>query len=356
MKKGLKRITVIAVLFALLVGLVGCSSTGATTTANSTTTAGSTTAGSGSETSSSASGEKYTIGFVSATFSDDYCKRLADAFVACSDNYTDVEVKALNGNGDVAQIISAVETFKTQGVDALIVQAIGNVPDACAWCNEQDVPLVFVNIKPQLSDSIKDLKYYYVGSSEEKIGAQEAEALAAGLDQGAKVCLLMLPLGQDNQVYRTKGFEDWFAKNRPDVKIIDKQAGQSTDTAQAISISEDWIQRFGIDGIDAIADQTNMATIGLIQVLKSHDAVGKIKIAGIGCPPVDGFNWVADGSVYCDLYQNPMSEAAAAVDAAYKMIKGQEDQIEADENNVVWVDMTTVNKDNVEEVRATAKY
>lgn len=297
---------------------------------------------------------KFKIGYVSAAFSDDYCKRLADSFVACSND--EVEVQALDGNLDPAQIISCIETFKTQGVDALIVQPIGNVPDATLWCNEQGVPLVFCNIQPILSDTTQDLEYYYIGSSEEAIGAQEAQALASGLDEGARVCLLMLPLGQDNQIRRTNGFEEWMAVNRPDITIIDKQATKDTDAAQAMSICEDWIQRFGVDGIDAMANQTNNVTQGMIEVLKSHDALGKIKLAGIGCPPGDGFDWVADGSVFCDLYQNPMLEAEAAVDTAMKMLKKQEDQIDADENNTIWVDMITVTKENAEEIRAQALY
>lgn len=340
MKHTVKRMLALALVGTMATGLVACGNGGEPN----------------AEGGAAASGEgaKYQIGYVSASFADDYCHRLANAFEACSND--EVEVKALDGNLDPAKMISCIETFKTQGVDALIVQPLGNVPDACVWANEENVPLVFTNIQPILSDTTKDLKYYYIGSSEEKIGAQEAEALAAGLDEGAKVCLLMLPLGQDNQIRRTQGFEDWMAENRPDIEIIDKQATRDNDGAQAMSICEDWIQRFGIDGIDAIAHQSNNVAQGIIETLKSHDAIGKIKIAGIGCPPGDGFDWISNGEVFCDLYQNPMLEAEASVETALKMLRGEEAQIEADENNTIWIDMVTVTADNVEQVRADAQY
>lgn len=348
-KKMLKGLCAI---LALSTVLTACAGSGGGTPAAD---AGGTPAGAGTAEPTGGGKDGYTIGFVSASFSDEYCKRLADAFVAQTDQFEDVTVTALNGNGDVAQIISCIETFKSQGVDALIVQPIGNVPDACLWANEKDVPLVFVNIKPVLSDTTKDLKYYYVGSSEEAIGAQEAEAISEGLDQGAKVCLLMLPLGQDNQVYRTKGFEEWMAANRPDIQIIDKQAGTSTDSAQAMSITEDWIQRFGVDGIDAIATQGSSMTIGTVEAVRSHNALDKIKIADIGIPPT--MEWLLNNEIYCSLYQDPQAEAYGAVEAAYQMLTGKESEIKCDipEENWIVINMTTVTTENVNDVLATIK-
>lgn len=316
----------------------GASSGGASSGASSAAASG-----------TASSGEKKTIGFVSVTFSDEYCKRLADAFAAQStDEY---EVKVLNGNGDVAQIISCIETFHSQKVDALIVQPFGNVPDACTWCNEEGVPLVFVNIKPQLSDATKNLDYVYVGSSEEAIGAQLAEAMASGLDQGAKVCALELALGQDNQIYRDKGFCEWLAENRPDIEIIDKQSYKQEATAEAMSITEDWIQRFGVDGIDAIATQGSTITIGVIEALKSHDATDKIKVSGISIPPT--MDWILDGTAYSDLYQDPNTEAGLAVDAAIKMLNGEEVELDYPEEKWIDVAMTTVTAENVQEVMAS---
>ena len=309
-------------------------------------------AASGAASASAESKEKYTIGYVSAAFSDEYCKRLADAFVGCSND--EVEVKALNGNLDVATIISCIETFHTQGVDALIVQPLGNAPDACAWTNEEGVPLVFCNIKPQLSDSVANLDYVYVGSSEEAIGAQLAEAMASGLEQGAKVCQLTLPLGQDNQFYRQKGFEEWLAANRPDIEIIDTQAVKTEPTAEAMNITEDWIQRFGVDGIDAISTQGSTITIGVVEAVKNHGATDKISISGISIPPT--MDWILDGTAYSDLYQDPMAEASKSVDAALKMIKGEEVAFDYPEEKWINVDMTTVTAENVQEVMASATY
>ncbi len=300
-------------------------------------------------------GDKYKIGYVSAAFSDEYCKRLADAFEACSND--EVEVTALDGNLDVATIISCVETFKTQGVDALIVQPLGNAPDACTWCNEEDVPLVFCNIKPQLSDTTKDLEYVYVGSSEEAIGAQLAEAMASGLPEGEKdvynVCHAMLALGQDNQIYRQKGFTEWLAANRPDINILDEQAYKTEATAEAMNITEDWIQRFGVDGIDAIATQGSTITIGVLESVKNHNATDKIKVCGISVPPT--MDWIVDGTAYSDLYQDPTVEATKSVDAALKMLKGETITFDYPEENWIDVAMTTVTAENVDEVMANIK-
>ena len=209
-------------------------------------------------------------------------------------------------------------------------------------------------IKPQLSDATKNLDYVYIGSSEEAIGAQLAEAMASGLDQGAKICALELALGQDNQIYRDKGFCDWLAENRPDIEILDKQSYKQEPTAEAMSITEDWIQRFGVDGIDAIATQGSTITIGVIEALKSHDATDKIKVSGISIPPT--MDWILDGTAYSDLYQDPMTEASKSIDAALKMIKGEEVALDDPDENWINVEMTTVTAENVQEVMKNATY
>ena len=67
-------------------------------------------------------------------------------------------------------------------------------------------------------------------------------------------------------------------------------------------------------------------------------------------------DWILDGTAYSDLYQDPMAEASKSVDAALKMIKGEEVAFDYPEEKWINVDMTTVTAENVQEVMASATY
>ena len=141
------------------------------------------------------------LGYISAAWSDDYCKRLNDAIVEHGPEYG-FEVEALNAspNGmmDVTGYIEATEALAQKNIDAILCQPLFSVPDMLMQFQQKDIKVGFVNIVPQISDSSKDLDFCYAGSSEEAIGAQLAEAMSPGLKDGAKICVICLPYGQDN--------------------------------------------------------------------------------------------------------------------------------------------------------------
>lgn len=86
---------------------------------------------SGGGSGDSGSGAK-TVGFVSAAWSDDYCKRLNDALVELGPEYN-LKVDAINGapsgNPDVSGYIEAINALAAKNPDAMIVQPLSSVPD-----------------------------------------------------------------------------------------------------------------------------------------------------------------------------------------------------------------------------------
>lgn len=186
-------------------------------------------------------GEKLNkLGYISAAWSDDYCKRLNDAIVEHGPEYG-FEVEALNaspnGMADVTGYIEATEALAQKNIDAILCQPLFSVPDMLMQFQQKDVKVGFVNIVPQISDSSKDLDFCYAGSSEEAIGAQLAESMSSGLKDGAKICVICLPYGQDNAAGRLKGLQDWFAANRPDIEILEVNYVERNEATLAQSIS-----------------------------------------------------------------------------------------------------------------------
>lgn len=266
-------------------------------------------------------GEKFKVGFLSAAFFDDFSKKMADfALEYQNTEFTDMEIEVLDGNNEVAKMIECMETFMTKGVDAMIIQPIAGIDEAVKMFDEANIPVVYLNMEPVFPDGNKD--YYYAGASDYNTGTQQAEVMAEVLDENATVCICLLPLGNQNTVDRRDGFVETMAELRPDVQIIDEQSA-GIETAKAMSITEDWLQRFGSDGIDLIVTQSNMHTSGIIEVLKSHDLIGEIQIAALTCPVPDGFDWVASGDVYLDMFQNPQAEAKAALELTRQLLNGE---------------------------------
>ena len=224
----MKKLLIIMLALALIVAMSACSDAASTeeTTSESADTVTETesesadTATDTAEETGETSEELTTIGWISAAWSDDYCKRMSDALVEQAADYG-FKVEALNGNLDVTTYIECIDTLAEKEVEGIIIQPLFSVPDFCMQFNESDTPLVFLNIAPQLSDTSADLEYYYVGSYEYNIGAQLAVEMANGLEDGAKICMICLMYGQDNTTGRLNGFVDWMTDNRPDVEILE---------------------------------------------------------------------------------------------------------------------------------------
>ncbi len=307
---------------------------------------------SGSDQSGDSTAEMPVVGFVSASWSDDYCKRLNDALVELGPEYG-VKVDAINGapsgSPDVSGYIEAIDALAAKNPDAMIVQPLFSVPDHCVQFNEKGIPLTFLNIAPEISENCKDLEYYYAGCFDTKIGEQLAEEMAKGLKEGAKICVMCLTYGQTNAAQRLDGFQTWMSANRPDVEILEVQHVQKNEPTDAQRIFEDWIQKYGVGGFDGMSTQGSMQTQGIVSSMKSYGLnTENFVLAGISASTGE---WVAEGSEFVDLYQDPYAEARAALEATVAQLNGTTDQLELleGEYNCVAVPMTPITIENAEQ-------
>ena len=293
-----------------------------------------------------------TVGYVSASWSDDYCKRLNDALVELGPQYN-LNVDAINGapsgTPDVSGYIEAIDALAAKNPDAMIVQPLFSVPDHCVQFNEKGIPLCFLNIAPEISENSADLEYYYAGCFDVNIGAQLAEEMSKGLKENAKICVMCLTYGQTNAAQRLEGFQTWMAENRPDVEILEVNYVEKNEPTDAQRIFEDWIQKYGVGGFDGVATQSSMQTQGIVSSMQSYGLdTSNFILAGISASTGE---WVADGYEYVDLYQDPYAEAEAALKTIRAMLDGTTDQLETMEgtDNYVAVPMTPITAENAED-------
>lgn len=326
----------------MLFSLVACGNNQATSGGGSATP-------SGGQEQSEVQAQVQTVGYVSASWSDDYCKRLNDALVELGPTYN-LNVDAINGapsgNPDVSGYIEAIDALAAKNPDAMIVQPLFSVPDHCVQFNEKGIPLVFLNISPEISENCKDLEYFYAGCFDVNIGAQLAEEMSKGLKENAKICVMCLSYGQTNAAQRLEGFQTWMAANRPDVEILEVNYVEKNEPTNAQSIFEDWIQKYGVGGFDGVATQSSMQTQGIVSSMGSYGLdTTNFVLAGISASTGE---WVADGVEYVDLYQDPYGEADAALRTIRAMLDGTTDQLEKLEgtDNSIAVEMIPITVEN----------
>lgn len=315
-KKMMKKIIGILLILALALSLAAC----------------------GGKEQTDAEDDKYVIGFTSIMLNHSYCGKLAKAIEDAAAQHEDVELVVLDGNNDPTTQIETIDTLYSMDVDLIIVQPFPGVESSLVKFNERGTPIVFVNIVPTITDEFT-LDYTYVGSREAQAGELQADYIAEVLPENGRICYLISTLGFDSAVQRREGFMSVIDEKRPDAQIIDEQTGND-DTAASMTVVEDWVQRFGSDGIDCIISQSNNMTLGVVEALKTTGLNGKIIVGGIDCLSPYGPDNLLAGDVMVEIYQDPFAQGKAALETAYKILKGEPVE------QWVWVDFVTVTKEN----------
>lgn len=282
---SLKKFPALLLAMAMMLSLAACSSDSGNVTDEENST-------------SEEKSDKIKVGFCSITFSDEWCHNLAMAFEELAESeYPEIEVTVLDGNASAEKQINTIQAMMQQGMDYIAVQPIPGIEPTLQEIVNAGIPLFCVDTVPT-SDT---LVWTQVGVDEAEFGRLQAEKLAEVLPENGTVCMAMNQLGVNSQINRTRGFEEKIAELRPDVTIIDKQAADSK-TEKAMNLVEDWLQRFGADGIDAIVCQSAMTVQGVVEALRAHDLIGKIYVAAQDFTQPAGTEWLETGATYVDVF------------------------------------------------------
>lgn len=282
---SLKKFPALLLAMAMMLSLAACSSDSGNVTDEENST-------------SEEKSDKIKVGFCSITFSDEWCHNLAMAFEELAESeYPEIEVTVLDGNASAEKQINTIQAMMQQGMDYIAVQPIPGIEPTLQEIVNAGIPLFCVDTVPT-SDT---LVWTQVGVDEAEFGRLQAEKLAEVLPENGTVCMAMNQLGVNSQINRTRGFEEKIAELRPDVTIIDKQAADSK-TEKAMNLVEDWLQRFGADGIDAIVCQSAMTVQGVVEALRAHDLLGEIYVAAQDFTQPTGTEWLESGATYVDVF------------------------------------------------------
>jgi len=290
--------------------------------------------------SSAPTDEKVKIGFAVFAFDDTYVTYLQKGAQKYADEHPDIDLTFMDGKKDVSNQLSQVENLCTQGVDAIVLQAVDSSTGKTflSKCNEANIPLIGCD-RPY--DGYKE-GAGYSGSSAYDQGVAQAEYVAKALNGKGNVAVMQGTLGEPNQVDRCKGYTDVF-KKYPDIHIVIENTGK-WDRAEGMKLMENWMQ-MNLD-INAVCANNDEMALGAANVVDSQGLTGKILVTGID-GSVDALNAVLDGKMAATVYNDPQGQAYNAIDIAYKTVKGEK---MTEEQQFNWLKPIAVEKTNAADI------
>lgn len=295
--------------------------------------------------SQTALAKNFVIGAPMASFADKWQTYLQDAIREFDQEHEDVEIKLSDANSDPARLLNDVETFISQGVDALLV--VPTDPNIIKVLSKKakkaNIPLIVVNRKP--NDEDMHLITSYVGSDEVEGGKIQADFVVNQLNgKTAQAAILMGPLGLDAQIKRTQGNKDIFEEHA-NVTVISEQEGK-WDRAKGLEIAENLLAAH--ENLNVIVSNNDEMAIGAILAsnkLKIKDE--DIMIVGLDATP-DALEYLGKG-LDATVYQSASGQGRTGAEIAYQAAKGEAVP------HVKWVAFELVTPDKKEEYQAKYK-
>lgn len=289
MKKTLRSVILLVLALSMLLALTACST--------------------------SQKSDKVKIGVTLMDFSTEFGIGLKDYMTAKADAMGDVELTVVDAGGDAAKQLQQVETFISQKVDAIIMQP--QEQEACSPAIDKakaaGIPIINCN---SLTITEPDA---YVGSNDSESAEIAMTYIAEQLGGKGNVLMMHGHPGQTAEVKRTEGAMDILAQNR-DMTLLDEQTAD-WDRAEAMTLMENWIQAYG-DQINAVFCQNDEMALGALNALVQAGKKDNVLVVGVDAID-DALQSVKDGKMDATVYQDCKGQAEGAIEAAYKLAKGE---------------------------------
>ena len=289
MKKTLRSVILLVLALSMLLALTACST--------------------------SQKSDKVKIGVTLMDFSTEFGIGQKDYMTAKADAMGDVELTVVDAGGDAAKQLQQVETFISQKVDAIIMQP--QEQEACSPAIDKakaaGIPIINCN---SLTITEPDA---YVGSNDSESAEIAMTYIAEQLGGKGNVLMMHGHPGQTAEVKRTEGAMDILAQN-PDMTLLDEQTAD-WDRAEAMTLMENWIQAYG-DQINAVFCQNDEMALGALNALVQAGKKDNVLVVGVDAID-DALQSVKDGKMDATVYQDCKGQAEGAIEAAYKLAKGE---------------------------------
>jgi ABC-type sugar transport system substrate-binding protein len=221
-------------------------------------------------------------------------------------------------DNDPAAQISAVRSFISQGVDAIVIAPIveDGWDDVLQEAKDADIPVILEDRTVTSSD---DLYASWVGLDFKKEGVTAGEWAAETFTEPTKMVVLEGTTGSAPANDRAEGFAEGIG-DAP-IETIDSQTGDFTRDGGK-TVMEGFLQKYGVDGIDLVYAHNDDMALGAIEAIEAAGGTPGEDIRIVSIDAVkDGMQALVDGKISFIVECNPLLGEQAA-DLVKKVLDG----------------------------------
>lgn len=343
----MKKIIVALLSAAMVLSLAACggaATTAATTkaaaaettaaAAETTAAAAETTAAAAAETTAAAvaetDGAGKTVGICIYKFDDNFMTVYREALQKMLED-KGYSVTVQDGNNDQAKQNEQINTYISQGVDALIINPVmtSAASTIINTVKGADIPTVLINREPSKEDMGLWDKLAYVGCDAAQSGTYQGELILETPNKGdingdGKVSYLMIqgdPENIDAQL-RTEFSVKALVDSGMDVEQLDMQRGD-WDQIKGQEIAATALTQFG-DNLEVIFANNDGMALGALQAVQAAGrTVGTdIYLVGVDALP-DALDKVKEGTMTGTVLNDHISQAELAVATMEELLAGK---------------------------------
>jgi inositol transport system substrate-binding protein len=252
--------------------------------------------------------------------------------------HPDVELTIVDGSNDSAKQTGQVENFLAQGMNAVVIlpvdtAATGPMTKSVVKAGK---PLVYVNRKP--SNLPKGV--VYCGSNSIEAGIMNMEELGKAMGGKGNLAILMGELSNEAAIGRTDGIKKTAKEKFPDIKVVREQTG-NWKRELGKTLMENWLASG--QEINGVASNNDEMALGALQAIKAAGKLGKIPVGGTDGSH-DALESMGKGELNNTVFQDPVGQGEEAVNAAYLLVKKEQNPKVVDGN--IWIPYQKVTKEN----------
>ena len=228
-----------------------------------------------------------------------------------------VKLTVFDGNYDALTQNNQIETMITQHYDAIIFVPIDTKAGigTVARAQENDIPVIASNTR------VASANVPYIGNDDVEGGRLQAQAMVDKLKGEGNVAIIQGPIGQSAQIDRQKGEMEVLNKH-PQLKIIEMKTA-NWSRAEALTLTEDWLNAHPNGGISGIIAQNDDMALGALQAVKSRGlSANDIPVTSIDGMP-DAIQAAKKGELVTFL-QDAQAQSQGALDLALRTLAGKD--------------------------------
>lgn len=311
----------------------------------------------------SSSGTEYDINIAYVTNGIDPFWTIAEAGALAGAKEFKVNVEVLmpaKGIGDQKRLI---ETLLANDIDGIAVSPI-DAANQVSFLNEAAERTILIT---QDSDAPESARLCFIGMDNYKAGREAGKMVKATLPDGGNIVIYVGRLEQLNAQQRRQGVIDELL-DRPmaDLNFRDFDPNNAPIVGDRFTVLATMTDNFDYakaksNAEDSMASHENLnGMVGLfaynmpacLEAVKEADKTGKIKL--VSFDEADGtLQGIIDGHVEGTVSQQPYEYGRQSVKLLAELARGDDSGIP--ENKFIEIDLTIVQKDNVEEFWAKLK-